>query len=220
MEVSKLVDKTKSIKELEDFELEELLIRLRREREAQEIIASIARNSLERNPYSPSNELWPGISTEAPINTLYHSKVEEVLSHYGVLGMKWGVRRPVGPDGLVLGGKKAKQLPSEDYLRVKELRKLKVKQLSNKDIKEINTRLQLEKTSRELKTADMSKEMDTVKNILAVAASAGAIAASVKTIRDNVMLAKDWFEQKQQIKELASSISEDAITRWASKAIS
>lgn len=218
--MSKLVDKTKSIKELEDFELDELLIRLKREREAQETIASLARNSLDRKPYSPSNELWPGISTEAPINTLYHSKAEEVLAHFGIPGMKWGVRRPVGPDGLVLGSKKTKRPPSEDYLRVKELRKLKVKQLSNKEIKEINTRLQLEKTSRELKTADMSKEIDTVKNILAVAASAGAMAASVKTIRDKVMLAKDWFDKKQQIKDIASSISEDAITRWASKTIS
>ena len=27
--------------------------------------------------------------------------VEEAMAHYGVKGMKWGVRNPVGPDGLV-----------------------------------------------------------------------------------------------------------------------
>lgn len=30
---------------------------------------------------------------------------DEVLMHYGVKGMKWGIRRPVGPGGLIVGSK-------------------------------------------------------------------------------------------------------------------
>ena len=37
--------------------------------------------------------------------------IEEALAHYGVKGMKWGVRRPVGSDGLIQkGGSAAKKV--------------------------------------------------------------------------------------------------------------
>lgn len=71
------------------------------------------------------------------------------LFHYGIKGMKWGVRRKEGPDGTVSsrlkGRKKSDDTPeSEDSKRVKGLRGKKVSSLSNSELKELNKRLDLE----------------------------------------------------------------------------
>lgn len=56
------------------------------------------------------------------------------LEHYGVLGMKWGVRRA-----------RTKSTSSKDSSSVAALKKKKVHELSNEDLKKITTRLNLEK---------------------------------------------------------------------------
>lgn len=72
-----MADKTKTIKNSTDKELDDLLIRLRKESECQSLIAEIKRKS--EDPYLSYNS--PQISTEIPIESLYH---------VGKLGMKWG----------------------------------------------------------------------------------------------------------------------------------
>ena len=59
------------------------------------------------------------------------------LKHYGVLGMKWGKR-------------KAKRTPSEDSARVKQIRKKKIYEMSNKELQDANNRLQLERNYKQL----------------------------------------------------------------------
>lgn len=90
-----MADKTKTIKTATDKELDELLIRLRKENEVQNLVGDLKRKSAPRNPlgdsYSYSYDR-PEVSTEAPIESLYH-KADETLAHFGILGMKWGVRR-------------------------------------------------------------------------------------------------------------------------------
>lgn len=98
-----MADKTKTIKTATDKELDELLIRLRKENEVQNLVGDLKRKSTPRNPlgdsYSYSYDR-PEVSTEAPIESLYH-KADETLAHFGILGMKWGVRRKAGSDGTV-----------------------------------------------------------------------------------------------------------------------
>lgn len=58
---------------------------------------------------------------------------KDVLTHYGVLGMKWG-----------------KRTKSEDYEKASSLKGKKLYEMSNDDIATLNKRMQLEKTYKEL----------------------------------------------------------------------
>lgn len=71
------------------------------------------------------------------------------LFHYGIKGMKWGIRRKEGPDGTVSsrfkGRKTTDDTPeSDDSKRVKSLRGRKISSLSNQELKDLNKRLDLE----------------------------------------------------------------------------
>jgi len=80
-----MADKTKTIKNATDKELDELLSRLRKENEVQDLVRNLKVKALPNPDGSyPNYERYEGISTETPISDLYHA---------GILGMKWGVRR-------------------------------------------------------------------------------------------------------------------------------
>lgn len=72
------------------------------------------------------------------------------LAHYGVLGMKWGVRKDRS------SGSRRKSSKSDDYVRAKQLKKKRLSQLSNAELKELNNRMQLESTYKNLKKQNVS----------------------------------------------------------------
>lgn len=59
----------------------------------------------------------------------------DYFKHYGVLGMHWGVRKDGSP---------RRSAPSEDYTYSRELKKKSRKSLSNKELKALSERLNLE----------------------------------------------------------------------------
>ncbi len=108
-----MADKTKTIKNATDKELNDLILRLQKERELQELVRSIKTRS-EPDDYGSYTDTK--ISTEAPIDSMYH---------HGILGMKWGVRRTqsqLSRAGTSKGAKKSVKDMSDDELKKKVAR--------------------------------------------------------------------------------------------------
>jgi len=171
-----MADKSKTIKTATDKELDELLVRLRKENEVQNLIGDLKRKSTPNNPFGNSVPYdRPEVSTEAPIESLYH-KTDETLAHFGIAGMKWGIRRKVGSDGTVSKGGSQKS-GSEDYSKSREIKSKGYKNLSTKELKDLTQRMQLEKQLRELTVSDYTRGMESAKAVLAVGTTVASIYA-------------------------------------------
>ena len=106
------------------------------------------------------------------------------LYHYGILGMRWGVRR--GRKSVSgIKTRKAKTQPSEDSLRVQNIRKKKVKQMSNQELRDVNQRMQLENQYRDLKS-----KRNVGKKVVTAVVATGITIGGIKTAVDNFGWAK------------------------------
>lgn len=74
------------------------------------------------------------------------------LSHYGVLGMKWG--------------KKKNRVPSQEHVDAAKLKKKKLNELTNKELETLNKRLQLEKQYADLNPFTVSSGKKVVGELL------------------------------------------------------
>lgn len=85
------------------------------------------------------------------------------LAHYGIIGMKWGVRRQVGSDGRVGTSPKSK----DDIVKDKRRADVKNRRLLSDDdlIKKI-ARLEREKKLRELTDTEINEGKKTTNEIL------------------------------------------------------
>ena len=87
------------------------------------------------------------------------------LYHYGVLGMKWGVRR----------SRKSRATWHEDAKTARELRKKSVNEMSNAELKKLNERSQLERQYRDLNPSTVKKGMKFVTSAAAITGTAMAL---------------------------------------------
>lgn len=84
------------------------------------------------------------------------------LQHVGILGMRWGRRK-----GKISVTKEDKR--SEDYKKAKVLKKKKISEMSNEELKAFATRMQLEKQYKDLNMSSVAKGQKEVFEILSAA---------------------------------------------------
>lgn len=113
-----------------------------------------------------------------------------VLMHYGIKGMKWGVRRYQNEDRtLTPAGKKRysqNDSPSEDYVRAHT--KKPISQMSDQELRTVNNRLQMENQYRQLTTSPskMQKAMKKVAAVTAALGTLGGLAAAMEKAPGNI----------------------------------
>lgn len=81
------------------------------------------------------------------------------LQHAGIKGMKWGVRRYQNKDGTLTdaGKKRYNKNMSDDARTASELKKKKVSELSNAELKKLNERSRLEQEYSKLNPSSIKK---------------------------------------------------------------
>lgn len=103
------------------------------------------------------------------------------LYHYGVLGMKWGVRR----DRSTSGGSRRKKAPShEDYQRAHSRKS--VKQMSDSELRSRINRLQMEQQYSNLSPSRVSKGKNYFNKVVKAGTTVAAITTTGLTLYNNI----------------------------------
>ena len=93
------------------------------------------------------------------------------ISHSGVKGMKWGVRKIVKKSI----NKVKNPHYSKDYRQTRKLRRKNSKYLSNQQLKTLNKRMELEQKYNQLSTKSIHRGFDYVRTITSSAAAVGGL---------------------------------------------
>lgn len=101
---------------------------------------------------------------------------DQELMHYGVLGMKWGVRKDRRSSSSK--SKKKSTRISDDYKEYSNLKKRDVRSLSNNELRKLNDRMNLEQNYRRLNPSTISKG-------LKIAGATAAALGTMATLYDN-----------------------------------
>lgn len=88
-------------------------------------------------------------------------KAAPSLFHYGILGMRWGIRRPRGADGRVV------TTGSADHKEARALQRRGIENLTTNELKVLTQRLQLERQHRDLSPDLITRGRLTLQNVAA-----------------------------------------------------
>ena len=92
--------------------------------------------------------------------------MSDYISHFGVKGMKWGIRRYQNKDGSLTPEGRKRYGRSEDSEKVRELRKKPVSAMSNQELETVIRRMNLERQYRDLKSSEINSGKKKAKEVL------------------------------------------------------
>ena len=144
--------------------------------------------------------------------------MSDYLIHYGVLGMKWGVRRrrraasvnerdakelekagfKKEADALRLLAKKQRTKADEVEARINKKKEMKknVKEMSDEELRKVVNRLQMERQYAQLSESSVSKGKEYAQKIIKAGTTVAAVTTTALTIYNNVDKIKAILEKK------------------------
>ncbi|MDO5785266.1 MAG: hypothetical protein Q4P20_09425 [Eubacteriales bacterium] len=106
------------------------------------------------------------------------------LYHYGVLGMKWGVRRTPGQLGHRPAKKKKVVSEHDDYKNAHSNKNIKT--MSDKELRDRLNRLQMEQQYSKLTDSDCSKGRSYLNKVIKAGTTVATITSTGLTVYNNI----------------------------------
>lgn len=142
--------------------------------------------------------------------------IDEELRHYGIKGMKWGVRRPIGPDGLI------KTTSDKVKAKVKEVNntpgRVAVRKSKNiKNMSDSEIRAQVERLSLENNLKRLAKETG---NRSAAKGKSKMSNSEIKKLNHRLQLEANYKREVQRATETQRKIGMQVATTMGQVALS
>lgn len=116
----------------------------------------------------------------------------DYLAHHGVKGMKWGIRKARERSAQRKAAKAEKKGYSEDYKATKDLRKKKVSQMSDAELRQAINRMNLEQQYKSLNSRNVSAGQKFVQEVLRDSAKEVAKEYTKKGIKTGISKATEY----------------------------